>query len=188
MPSKPKAKVRIVMKPAHESGDEPARPQRSHREIGPLGTASRIVGGTAAVLAPLAIWGSSWCDWAAGLVGFPALAGATGGVVTTIETRVGMLGRAGSRGMGWPAALVLLAVVLGGATAVTFVTPIDGTAVWIFLGVSMLLAAFKGYGGCEVLAFANAATGRRDRVGCVVFAPVDWAEARRDWPPGERAR
>ena len=63
--------------------------------------------------------------------------------------------------MGWGVALTLAVVVLGSTTALTYLTPIDGTAVWIFLDASMLLAAAKGYGGCEVLAFANALTGER---------------------------
>ena len=74
-------------------------------------------------------------------------------------------------------ALVLVALVLGSATALTYVSPVDATGVWIFLGISMLLAAVKGYGGCEVLAVPNAVTGHQDRIGCVLYAPIDTAEA-----------
>jgi hypothetical protein len=49
---------------------------------------------------------------------------------------------------------------------------------WSFLGASMLFAALRGYGSCEVLAFPNALTGRGDRVGCVIYTPIDAAEAR----------
>jgi hypothetical protein len=42
----------------------------------------------------------------------------------------------------------------------------------------MLLAAVRGYGGCEVLAFPAAITGRRDRIGCILYTPIDAAEAR----------
>jgi hypothetical protein len=47
-----------------------------------------------------------------------------------------------------------------------------------FLGVSMLFAALRGYGSCEALAFPNAITGRRHRVGCVIYTPINAAETR----------
>jgi hypothetical protein len=50
---------------------------------------------------------------------------------------------------------------------------------WVFIGSSMLLGAARGDAGCEVLAFPNAITGRRDRIGCILFTPIDAAEARR---------
>lgn len=50
--------------------------------------------------------------------------------------------------------------------------------VLIFYGVSMLLAAARGYAGCEVTAISNWLLGRDDQVGCVVFTPVDVIEAR----------
>lgn len=52
-------------------------------------------------------------------------------------------------------------------------------ASWVFLGASMLVGAARGYGGCEVLVFPNALTGRQDQVGCVLYTPIDRAEARR---------
>jgi len=48
----------------------------------------------------------------------------------------------------------------------------------IFYGASMLLAALRGYGGCEVLAISNWVLRRDDQVGCVVLGPVDLAEGR----------
>jgi hypothetical protein len=47
-----------------------------------------------------------------------------------------------------------------------------------FYGASMLLAAVRGYAGCEVLAVSNWLLRRDDQVGCVVFLPVDAVEAR----------
>jgi len=90
--------------------------------------------------------------------------------------------------MGWGAAVGLVALVIGSATALTYVTPIDGTAIWIFLGISMPLAAAKGYCGCEVLAFANAITGRRRQLGCLLYGPIDAAEAMRGKAPRPAAR
>ncbi|HEV3400524.1 MAG TPA: hypothetical protein VG078_01785 [Acidimicrobiales bacterium] len=37
----------------------------------------------------------------------------------------------------------------------------------------MLVAAARGFAGCEVLAFSNWVLARDDQVGCLVFAPVD---------------
>ena len=168
-------------------GPEPGvsyRPRRSSREIGPIGTASRVVGGVVVIVVPLTVWGSTWWDWAAGLLGFPLLAAAAGTAVAALHTRE----PARSRQTGWGLALTLVVVVLGSATALTYLTPIDGTGVWIFLGASMVLAAAKGYGGCEVLAFANAVTGRHDMIGCLLYAPIDTAEAMRGKTPGPAPR
>lgn len=150
-----------------------AQPHLGSRGIGPIGTASRAVGGVVAIVAPLIVWGSTWWDWAAGLLAFPLLAAGAGTAVAALYGRE----PARSRPIGWRGALTLSVVVLGGATAFTYLTPIDGTGVWIFLGASMLLAAAKGYGGCEVLAFSNAVNGRHDSIGCVLYAPIDMAEA-----------
>ncbi|MGH2984163.1 MAG: hypothetical protein ACRDK5_07905 [Solirubrobacterales bacterium] len=49
-------------------------------------------------------------------------------------------------------------------------------AAFLFYGASMLLAAVRGNGGCEVTALSNAVLGRDDQVGCALFAPVDLAE------------
>jgi hypothetical protein len=65
------------------------------------------------------------------------------------------------------------------AVALTFVTPADAPAVWLWLGGSLLLAAARGDAGCEVLAAANLLTGRRGPEGCIVFMPIDAAESRR---------
>ncbi len=48
----------------------------------------------------------------------------------------------------------------------------------IFYGASMLLAALRGYGGCEVLAISNWVLRRDDQVGCFVLGPVDNMERR----------
>ena len=150
------------------------------RQIGPVGTASRLVGGVAAILVPLALWGATWWDWGAGLVGFPLLAAAAGATVASLDAAFAGPAQPAGRGR-WGVALALVALVLGSATGLTYVTPVDATGVWIFLGISMLLAAAKGYGGCEVLAFPNAISGRRDTIGCVLFAPIDGSER---WRPG----
>lgn len=52
-------------------------------------------------------------------------------------------------------------------------------ATLVFLGASLLLAALRGYGGCESLAISNWLLRRNDQVGCLLFSPVDQLEARR---------
>ena len=47
----------------------------------------------------------------------------------------------------------------------------------IFYGASMLLAAARGYAGCEILAIHNWVTRRDDRMACPVFSPIAAAEA-----------
>lgn len=49
-------------------------------------------------------------------------------------------------------------------------------AALLFYGVSLLLAAARGYAGCEVLAISNWLLRRDDQVGCVVLSPIDAAE------------
>ena len=51
---------------------------------------------------------------------------------------------------------MVLALVVGIGTPLTFVSSVDGTATWIFIGLSLLIAAFRGDGGCEVVALPNA--------------------------------
>ena len=49
-------------------------------------------------------------------------------------------------------------------------------AVLLFYGVSMLLAALRGYAGCEALAISNWILKRDDQLGCLFFSPLDYAE------------
>jgi hypothetical protein len=56
--------------------------------------------------------------------------------------------------------------------------PATSHPTFVFLGASMLIAAWRGYAGCETLAASNWFLGRNDQVGCVLFWPVDELEAR----------
>jgi hypothetical protein len=49
-------------------------------------------------------------------------------------------------------------------------------AVLIFYGVSMLIAAIRGYAGCESLAISNWLLKRDDQLGCLFFSPIDFAK------------
>jgi len=53
-----------------------------------------------------------------------------------------------------------------------------GYAAFVFYGASMLVAALRGYSGCEVLAMSNWILRRDDQVGCLFLGPIDSAERR----------
>ncbi|MFI5283761.1 MAG: hypothetical protein ACHQ0J_11625 [Candidatus Dormibacterales bacterium] len=56
-----------------------------------------------------------------------------------------------------------------------YASPLSFTsnAALISYGASMLLAAARGYGGCEVLAISNWILRRDDQIGCLVLSPID---------------
>jgi hypothetical protein len=152
---------------------------RQDREIGPLGTATRVVGGVVAIAVPIGVSGVGWWDLGAALVAFPLVATAAGALVTAGYQRFapGALARRHAicsvPGCTLTAIIVVIAVGLSALTAVSMV------AFWVWIGASLLLAAARGYGGCELLAFPNALTRRRDQIGCIIYTPIDRAEARR---------
>src|SRR5260370_4134264 len=71
---------------------------------------------------------------------------------------------------------VFFALVLTPRYAPAFAFTSD--AALVFYGASMLLAALRGYAGCEVLAISNWVLGRDDQVGRFVLSPVDNIESR----------
>jgi hypothetical protein len=112
--------------------------------------------------------------WALGLLGFPAL----------------LLGWQWLRTRRTPTRLQATGPVANVANIAVFLalylTPdhapalkVTSDATLIFYGASMLLAALRGYTGCEVLAVSNWLLGRDDQIGCLLFWPVDHAERRR---------
>jgi hypothetical protein len=85
---------------------------------------------------------------------------------------------AGLRATG-PAGHALNAAVFAALYATPWYAPrlaFTSDAALLFYGASMLLAAARGYAGCEVLAVPNWLLRRDDQVGCVLFAPVDALE------------
>jgi hypothetical protein len=164
----------------------PARPAmarsephgRRARQIGPIGTASRAVGGLIAIAVPIALSGIVWWDLVAALVALPLVTLAVSALVTAACERYAPESLARRHSICSGPGCVLVAAVLGVAVALAAATPVSGVAIWSFFGVSMLVAAVRGYAGCEVLAIPNAITGRRDRIGCVLYTPIDVAEAR----------
>lgn len=151
------------------------------RAIGPIGTISRVIGGVVFIAVPVAISGIGWWDVAAALIALPIAAG----VLAALYRRFAPDSLAGDLGITSAATCVLIAAVVGVGIAITFVSPVNGgVAIWTFLGASMLVAAIRGYAGCEVLAIPNMASGRDDQIGCILYTPIDRAEAARS---GSRA-
>jgi len=139
------------------------------RRIGPVGTVARVAVGLAVVIVPIALGGISWIDVAA-LAAYAVFATAT---VTAISAG---LPRQQCSGL----ECCLIVVLIGEAAVLGAAVPANlNVVVGSFLGISMLLAAASGYSGCELTALSNAVTGRRDHLGCLLFAPFDAADGRR---------
>ena len=149
------------------------------REIGPIGTAARLLGALVAIGLPLALDQFSGWDLLVGLVALPLLGTAGFEAVRAAYERYVPGGIASQSGTCTGAACWLLAIVLAAVIPLDVLTSVTFTAFWLWIGASLALAAGRGYGGCEILAFPNVLTGRRDQVGCIAFTPIDRAEARR---------
>jgi hypothetical protein len=154
------------------------------RQIGGIGTAARIVlglvflvlGVTAARISVIhgqVRFGFDALSVAIGLVGFPAVVLAWQWFRARIApTRLQATGPVSSA----LNMLVLLALLL----TPLYARPLSFTSnsAFVFYGASMLLAALRGYSGCEVTAISNWVLGRDDQVGCLVLGPVDDLERR----------
>ena len=72
--------------------------------------------------------------------------------------------------------ILAFAILIG----ISFIPAISyvGFAAFVFYGASMLLAAARGYAGCEVLAVSNWLLHRDDQIGCLVLSPIDDWERR----------
>ncbi len=140
------------------------------RAIGPLGTLARVA--VAAGLLWLAFGDDRGPTWGAalwGLVAFPAALLLAQGLWARFSTAP--LRATGPVGHAANLAIIAALLLLPAPPDVR-----DGAA--LFYAASMVVAAWRGYAGCEVLAIANWLRRRDDQVGCVVFAPLDALEAR----------
>jgi hypothetical protein len=140
----------------------PGRP----RAIGPLGTTARALVGLA-LLAGGIIGGGRWIAWwqlAFGVVGLPTV---------VLAARVAWLALT-ERPLTQTSHIASCLNCAAVAGLLTVSQTRGGTLV--FLGGSMLLAAIRGYGGCETLAISNWLLQRNDQVGCLVLLPVDQLE------------
>jgi hypothetical protein len=156
------------------TGTDP-RPAIRPRKIGPIGTTARIVAGSlllGSVLQGHLARGFHLSAWALGLLGFPAVVlGLQWLRVRRTPSRLEATGPVGH------------ALNPAVALALYLLEPTSDAAL-IFYGASMLLAALRGYAGCEVLAISNWLLRRDDQVGCAAFWPIDQLERHRinRWP------
>lgn len=146
------------------------------RRIGNLGTTARVVCGLVFVGSVIrGEWptGLVPASWALGLVGFPALLLAWQWVRAR-RTPARLQATT-------PAGYMLNCAIFFALYLTPFYAPalaFTSDAALIFYGASMLLAAARGYAGCEVTAISNWLLHRDDQVGCVLFWPVDCLERR----------
>ena len=141
------------------------------RAIGLVGTLSRIAVGFAFLYLALTEFGNpkwdlEWYSAPLGLLVFPAVLFMFQAVRLTFTSD--RLNATGSLGF-------VLNLSVG---AVLFSFDYTRDAALLFYGASMLLAAARGYAGCEVLAITNWILRRDDQVGCIVFSPLDGIESR----------
>ena len=171
----------ISPRAARQPGDR-NRPQAGgrpgcSRAIGTAGTAARILVGVVllgSVVTGEASRGRHPVAWVLALAVFPAAALAAAWLRARRHP-------AGLRATG-PAGHAANAAVFAALYATPWYAPSLGftsDSALVFYGASMLLAAARGYAGCEVLAVPNWLLRRDDQVGCVLFAPVDALERRR---------
>lgn len=142
------------------------------RAIGPVGTTLRAVVGLGLLYLGVADeragleWGINWWQAVLGLVGLPA-------ALLTVQLIRTRFTRAPLRETSHTAFCVNFAA----GAALIIASPTQPAAL-VFLGASLLLAAWRGYGGCESLAISNWVLRRDDQVGCVLFSPIDEVETR----------
>lgn len=164
-------------KAAGNNASDQAAPLR--RDIGPIGTLARLAAGL--LLIGFIVYGQlasaghlSPSTWALGLIGFPAL---------VLAGHFGWIRRHPARFYGISPLSFLLSVALPLVPYLIglYVPPLWFTsdATLIFVGSSLVFAAFRGYAGCEFLALSNWLLRRTDQMACAVFTPIDNLDRRR---------
>ena len=162
--------------------NEPEKARR--RQIGTFGTGARVLigflmvlygltGGRVEVMHGNVQTGFDPLSVGVGVVVFPALLLALQWIrVRTAKTRFDATGPL--------ATTINIGVFIALALTPLYAPPLSfsSNAAFVFYGASMLLAAARGYGGCEVLAISNWILGRDDQIGCLVLSPIDSYEHR----------
>lgn len=135
--------------------------------IGPVGVLARALVGITLIALALLWRDPDSQDAALGLVAMPAV----------------IVGALAARARRWPQPLRAsgtLAHALNAAVIIAlFALPATAGAALLFYGTSMLVAAARRQGGCEVTVIANNVLHRDDHVGCPLFLPIDLIEATR---------
>jgi hypothetical protein len=149
--------------------------------VGPIGVASRALAGVALIVLPIVGHGLAVWDVIGALAVLPAISVAVHRLLTAAVARLALFtARLGSSSAGtWTVNLSAVVALLAIGTVLTYLTPIDAGAIWLFFGFSLLVVAARRDAGCEAHAIPNALRGQRERTGCIAFAAVDSVEARR---------
>ena len=133
-------------------------------DLGPVGIGARVAVGVLLLYLAFFWNDASWVDPVAGLVVFPAI----------------VTGLLALRAMWSPEPLVATGPVGHLANCVVILAlvlnPVTAAPAFIFYGASMLVAATRRAGHCEVSAISNLILGRKDEVGCPLFWPLDTLE------------
>jgi small multidrug resistance pump len=155
--------------------------QWNSRDIRPIGTVARL--GIGLWLAGSVVYGQlvthlvpathSFASWALGLIGFPAV---------VLGWHWWRIRRHPARFQDASPLSFVLSVALPLALYFTwwYAPAFSATsdAVLLFVGGSTLLAALRGYAGCELLALSNWLLRRCDQIACAVWTPLDSLEQR----------
>jgi hypothetical protein len=142
----------------------------ARRQIGPVGTAARVLSGLGLLYiaggASIVSWAIDLQEAVLGLIALPAL-----------MICLGLLARRYADGPIHFTGPLGVAVNLGVIVALVgndFTGP-EGAP--IFYGAMLLIAAWLGRAGCEATVISNLALGRDDQIGCPTLTPIDAAEA-----------
>jgi hypothetical protein len=149
------------------------------RQIGTIGTVARVLigflmllygltGGRIEVMRGTLQTGFDPLSVAVGVVAFPA-------VLLAWQWLRARSAKTRYEATGPLATTINIAVFIALVLTPLYASPLSFTsnAALIFYGASMLLAAARGYGGCEVLAISNWILRRDDQIGCLVLSPID---------------
>ena len=147
------------------------------REIGVIGTVARVILGS--ILFGSVFYGHIIkgpfmpLPWVIGLIIFPA-------IFITWQYLRARRNPAKLEANGPLAMIINVVIFFAFYFTYIYAPSIDflSDAVLVFYGLSMLLAALRGYAGCEALAISNWLLKRDDQLGCLVFGPVDYTEGK----------
>jgi hypothetical protein len=143
----------------------------TQRRIGPIGTASRVLAGFALLYLALShegrlSWDLRWYEVTLGLGVLPAVMLGVGLAASRFKSGpvrfTGPLALAINTGLG--VALLANEYTAGGAA--------------LFVGTTLLVAAWRAQPGCELTVLSNSILRRDDQIGCFVFTPLDELERR----------
>lgn len=141
------------------------------RRIGPIGTLSRGLAGLALLYLAVSdggrlTWDLRWYEVALGLGALPAVMLGIGLAARSLAGRpvrfTGPLALAVNAALG--VALFANEYAAGGAA--------------LFVGTTLLVAAWRAQPGCELTVLSNTILRRDDQIGCFVFTPIDELERR----------